>query len=89
MSIVPNSKFVCDASGKAVEVILPIAEFNALSRLASRYLSEWRELAKANGINETVELSAVEMTKIALHGGAFDWLRHEPDLYSDDDGEAV
>jgi len=89
MSFVLNSKYVCDASGKAVEVILPIAEFNALSQLASKYLSEWRELTKVNGDVQTVELSAAEMTQIALLGGAFDWLKDEPDLYTDNDGEAV
>lgn len=35
------------------------------------------------------ELSAAEMTQIAIHGGAFNWLKDEPDLYSDADGEAV
>jgi hypothetical protein len=35
------------------------------------------------------ELSAAEMTLIALQGGAFHWLQDEPDLYSDADGEPV
>jgi hypothetical protein len=35
------------------------------------------------------ELSATEMTQIALQGGAFDWLKDEPDIYSDADGEPV
>ena len=89
MAVAINSKYVCDASGKVVEVVLPFAEFQALSRLANKYLSEWRELTKVNGDVQTVELSAAEMTQIALLGGAFDWLKDEPDLYTDNDGEAV
>ncbi|NUO82533.1 hypothetical protein HUU05_20875 [candidate division KSB1 bacterium] len=89
MAIMLSSKYVCDASGKAVEVILPIAEFNALSRLAAKYLSEWRELTRANDEVEPIEFSAAAMTQIALQGGAFEWLKDEPDLYTDNDGEAV
>lgn len=33
--------------------------------------------------------SLQEMAAIAQHGGAFDWLADEPDLYSWDDGEAI
>jgi len=35
------------------------------------------------------ELSAAEMARIAEHGGAFEWLADEPDIYSDEDGEPV
>ncbi|RIK69990.1 hypothetical protein DCC62_23295 [candidate division KSB1 bacterium] len=35
------------------------------------------------------ELSAAVMTQIALYGGAFDWLKGEPELYSDQDGEPL
>lgn len=31
------------------------------------------------------EPSADELAYLAMHGGAFDWLADEPDLYSDDD----
>ncbi len=89
MSVAINRRYVCDASGKVVEVVLPLAEFQALSRLAGKYSSEWRELTKTNRDTEAVELSASEMTQIALQGGAFDWLKDEPDLYTDEDGEAV
>jgi hypothetical protein len=34
-------------------------------------------------------LSPVDLAAIAQHGGAFDWLAHEPDLYTPDDGEPV
>ncbi len=33
--------------------------------------------------------SALELAALAQHGGAFDWLADEPELYSDEDGEAV
>ena len=35
------------------------------------------------------ELSSVDLTRLAEQGGAFDWLRDEPDIYSADDCEAV
>jgi hypothetical protein len=31
--------------------------------------------------------TAAEMTLLAQHGGAFDWLAEEPDLYTEADGE--
>jgi len=33
--------------------------------------------------------SASELAALTQHGGAFDWLADEPELYSDEDGEAV
>lgn len=33
--------------------------------------------------------TAAELAALAQHGGAFDWLADEPDLYSSDDGEPV
>jgi hypothetical protein len=33
--------------------------------------------------------STSEFATLAQHGGAFDWLADEPELYSADDGEAV
>ena len=29
------------------------------------------------------------LAAVAQHGGAFDWLRDEPDLYTEEDGEPV
>lgn len=89
MSVAINSRYICDANGKVTEVVLPLVEFEALRQLAARYLSEWRELAEINGGTHEAELSAATMTQIALRGGAFDWLKNEPDLYTDEDGEAV
>lgn len=89
MSVAINSKYIYDASGQVTEVILPLAEFQALRQLAAKYLSEWRELAGTNERPQADELSAAMMTQAALHGGAFDWLKDEPDLYTDEDGEAV
>ncbi|MEK7727576.1 MAG: hypothetical protein AAB354_04140 [candidate division KSB1 bacterium] len=89
MSVAINSRYICDASGNVVEVVLPLAEFQALRQLAGKYLSEWRELTQANGDAHAAELSSAEMTQVALRGGAFDWLKDEPDLYTDEDGEAV
>jgi hypothetical protein len=33
--------------------------------------------------------SGAELTAFAARGGAFDWLREEPDFYSDRDGDPV
>ena len=33
--------------------------------------------------------SPTELAALAQHGGAFDWLADEPDLYSAEDGEPV
>lgn len=35
------------------------------------------------------EVRAHEPTQLAAHGGAFDWLADEPDVYTWEDGEAV
>ena len=35
------------------------------------------------------EMPTQELAVIAQHGGSFDWLADEPDLYSDEDGEPV
>jgi hypothetical protein len=35
------------------------------------------------------EPGAVALAALAQHGGAFDWLAEEPDLYSVQDGEPV
>lgn len=35
------------------------------------------------------ELPSQELAVVAQHGGSFDWLADEPDLYSDEDGEPV
>jgi len=84
MSIAVQGKYICDSSGKIIEVILPIDEFKELQRRASQQTGE--RVPKRYQLPE--ELSAAEMTRIADHGGAFDWLKDEPDLYSDDDGGA-
>jgi hypothetical protein len=84
MSLVLHSKYVYDTAGKVVEVILPIHEFQELQRLAAAPPAQAGTSAKFRE-----ELSAAEMTQIALQGGAFDWLKNEPDLYSDADGEPV
>ena len=33
--------------------------------------------------------SSEELAHLVMEGGAFDWLRDEPDLYKPDDGEPV
>lgn len=33
--------------------------------------------------------TSAELAHIAQHGGSFDWLADEPDIYSADDGEPV
>lgn len=34
-------------------------------------------------------VQAHEPTQLAAHGGAFDWLADEPDIYTDEDGEPI
>jgi hypothetical protein len=88
MSLVLHSKYVYDTAGKVVEVILPIHEFQELQRFVAKHAGTPPVQAGASTkLHE--ELAAAEMTQIALQGGAFDWLKNEPDLYSDADGEPV
>lgn len=35
------------------------------------------------------DLPSPQLVELAEHGGAFDWLADEPEVYSDADGEAV
>ena len=35
------------------------------------------------------DVPASDLAAIAQHGGAFDWLKDEPDLYTLEDGEPV
>ena len=35
------------------------------------------------------DITADDLAAVAQHGGAFDWLQDEPDLYSLEDGEPV
>jgi len=88
MELVIHSKFVYDAAGKIIEVILPFHEFQELRRRAKKNGSDLHTPAEAP-IEFYNDLSAAEMTQIALQGGAFDWLKDEPELYSDADGEPV
>lgn len=88
MSLAFHGKYVYDAAGKIIEVILPIHEFQELQRLVAKHAAA---PSVQTGVSAKFreELSASEMTQIALQGGAFDWLKDEPDLYSDADGEPV
>lgn len=88
MSFVLHNKYVYDASGRVVEVIIPFHEFQELQRRIAKHSVELHALA-GEPANMGGELSATEMTQIALQGGAFDWLKDEPDIYSDADGEPV
>ncbi len=88
MSLVINSKYVYDTSGKIIEVILPIDQFEELRRRALASPDNAIKFSRAAPA-EPPELGAHEMTQMALLGGAFDWLKDEPELYSDQDGEPV
>ena len=35
------------------------------------------------------DLPGTDLAAVAQHGGSFDWLNDEPDLYTDQDGEPV
>lgn len=88
MPAVLHNKYIYDASGKIVEIILPIHEFMELQRRAGQASIEL-PAQPARHDEDREELSAATMTQIALQGKAFDWLKDEPDLYSDADGEPV
>lgn len=45
-------------------------------------------VARLVGVEED-SLSASDIAKLAMAGGAFDWLADEPDLYDDTCGEAI
>jgi hypothetical protein len=88
MSVFLHGKYIYDSSGKVVEVILPFYEFMELRRRAGDSLVELPRQTTLP-VERREELSAAEMTQIALHGGAFGWLKDEPDLYSDAAGEPI
>ncbi len=87
MLLLYNGKYVYDASGKVVEVILPIHEFLELRRRAATPTAPPEQADLSVEFRE--DLSAAEMTQIAQFGGAFEWLKDEPDLYSEADGEPI
>lgn len=88
MSSQITGKYIYDDTGAIVEVILPIDEFLALKRRAGEEVPKSSRRVKKR--TKSVKApSATEMTQIALHGGAFEWLKAEPDIYSDNDGEPV
>lgn len=35
------------------------------------------------------DFTGEDLAAVAQHGGAFDWLHDEPDLYTEEDGEPV
>ncbi len=37
----------------------------------------------------TDDISSEELMRLTMHGGGFDWLADEPDIYSLEDGEPV
>ncbi len=45
-------------------------------------------VARLVGFEEDT-VSASDLAKLAMAGGAFDWLAEEPDLYDDTCGEAI
>ena len=47
-----------------------------------------RPIAKLVAV-EDAPLDASEIARLAMAGGAFDWLAEEPDLYDDTYGEAI
>ena len=56
-----------------------------------------QEIILLNGLEPVAKLTplgddaplAHEIAALAMAGGAFDWLAHEPDLYDDTCGEAI
>jgi hypothetical protein len=83
-----------------VNVKLSDERFQALRRYAARrrtpvswLIKDYVDYLLAGGQPVTPPAldvpTAEELAAIAQHGGAFDWLADEPDLYSLDDGEPV
>ena len=83
-----------------VNVKLSDERFQALRRYAGRrrtpvswLIKDYVDYLLAGGQTVTPPApdlpTAMEIATIAQHGGAFDWLAAEPDLYSLEDGEPV
>ncbi len=51
--------------------------------------SEERFLLEEKLFGEISEISTKEMMNLAMLGGSFDFLDHEPNIYSIEDGEPV
>lgn len=79
---------------RQLNVKLTDEQHDALRRYAVRRRSPvaWiiKDYVDALVVRELdAEVRAHETTQLAAHGGAFDWLAEEPDLYTWEDGEPV
>jgi hypothetical protein len=83
-----------------LNVKLSAEQFDALRRYAARrrtpvawLIKDYVEYLLTGGVPvvpRSVDApTSAELAHIAQHGGSFDWLADEPDLYSADDGEPV
>ncbi len=61
-------------------------EQRELERFAT-YLLLRRQIAVEQIVSD--DISPSELAQWTMHGGGFDWLADEPDLYSEADGEKV
>lgn len=79
---------------RQLNVKLSQAQHEALRRYAARRRTPVAWLIK-DYIDSLVvreldaEVRAHDSTQLAAHGGAFDWLADEPDVYTWEDGEPV
>lgn len=79
---------------RQLNVKLSQAQHDALRRYAARRRTPVAWLIK-DYITSLVEreraqaVGAHEPTQLAAHGGAFDWLADEPDIYTDEDDEPI
>jgi hypothetical protein len=82
-----------------VNVQLSDEQLRSLRRFAERHnrpvaqlIEDYLAYLLAGGApvrSQADEPSDRELAALADHGGAFDWLADEPDIYSADDGEPV
>ncbi len=81
-----------------LNVKLSADHLDALRRYAARrrtpvswLIKDYVEYLLAGGapiVRHLAELpTSTELAQLAQHGGSFDWLAEEPDLYTPDDGE--
>ncbi|MBF0476986.1 MAG: hypothetical protein HQK59_14375 [Deltaproteobacteria bacterium] len=61
---------------------IPLDE-QAVEIMMERILARW--LADPKRLSDIRE--SIFMAQLAQHGGSFDWLKDEPDIYSDNDIE--
>jgi hypothetical protein len=80
-----------DISDEQLDVLQRLAEVRQLpvSTLIIQYVEFLEHGGQPVGDADDDVLDAYALSRINMLGGAFDWLKDEPDLYTLEDGEPV